>query len=195
DLHMEYTKYHKLELTEVLGINLVKGKGKQKKDKTFKEQATRNWLDIPSDIMINILQRVNVIEIVRNVQKVCTKWRQICKDPFLWRVIYLDDNFYYDHPPNTWPSISPLSAMAFHKNCKNVVDRSQGQLVGITIVGFCDDELLQCVAERSSQLRRLEIARCMYDFFYHLPKALKKFPLLEELSLHFKQFPEGAIKH
>lgn len=102
------------------------GKGKQEKDAIFKEQITRNWLDLPSDIMINILQRINGIEIVLNVQKVCTNWRQICKDPCTWRVIYLDNNFCYRHRPNTWPSFS-------HKTFKNVVDRSQGQLVDMMI--------------------------------------------------------------
>ncbi|XP_076942265.1 putative F-box protein At4g05475 [Bidens hawaiensis] len=39
--------------------------------------------------------------------------------------------------------------------CKNVVDRSQGQLVDLTIIGFGNDELRRYVADRSSQLRRL----------------------------------------
>nr|GEY36045.1 hypothetical protein [Tanacetum cinerariifolium] len=147
DLHMEYTKYHKFELTEVLGTNLVKGKGKPEKDVTFNEKATRNWLDLPSDIMINILQRINVFVILQSVRK------QICK---------------------------------------NLVDKSQGQLVDITMNGFCDDKLLQYVAERSSQLRRLKIG-FKNNAFYNLSEALKKFPLLEELGLDI-QIQEEAIQ-
>ncbi|PWA40134.1 RNI-like superfamily protein [Artemisia annua] len=264
DLHMDCTKYHKLELTEVLGTNVVKdigtnvgqkvsmfnltqpvltgpksycvdtlhepplfhlwseftcaGKGKNNdlrprptstasrstgKNNSGKysstscgtaqnqnnvEQITRNWLDLPSDILINILQRINRIEIVLNVQKVCTNWRQICQDPCMWRVIYLDTNFCYQHRPNKWPSFS-------HKAFKNVVDRSQDQLVDITIVGFCDDGLLQYVADRSSQLRCLEIRSPKYLLYlWHLTKALKKFPFLEELSLQDIDIREEAIR-
>ncbi|PWA86192.1 F-box domain, cyclin-like protein [Artemisia annua] len=62
--------------------------------------------------------------------------------------------------------------------CKNVVDRSQDQLVDITMVGFCDDELLE-----SPKLSRLEI---VYpdSSVSSLSKALKKLPKLEELSIH-----------
>ncbi|GJU24373.1 putative F-box/LRR-repeat protein 23 [Tanacetum coccineum] len=201
---MGYTKYHKSELTEVLETNVVKGKGKQEKDETPPlpktlplpdrrplqnatskptELATRNWLDIPSDIMMNILQRINAIEIVLNVQRVCTNWRQICKDPCTWRVIYLDYDIHIKHWPCTRPFYLAFSYKACHEICKLIVDRSQGQLVDITIVGFCDDELLEYVADRSSQLRRLEIGSRKFIYLYHLTKVLKKFPLLEDLNL------------
>ncbi|XP_076949269.1 F-box protein SKIP19-like [Bidens hawaiensis] len=63
---------------------------------------------------------------------------------------------------------------------KNVVDRSQGQLLDLTIVGFCDDndDLLQ-----SSHLRRLEIIQYGFDFCEMWSDAFKNLPLLEELSL------------
>ncbi|XP_076935104.1 putative F-box/LRR-repeat protein 23 [Bidens hawaiensis] len=59
----------------------------------LERKRTRNWLDLPSDLTINILQRVGVVDIVQNAQIVCTAWRDICKDPAMWRVVYL----------NTWP--------------------------------------------------------------------------------------------
>nr|GEV36253.1 F-box domain, leucine-rich repeat domain, L domain-like protein [Tanacetum cinerariifolium] len=94
----------------------------------------------------------------------------VCGGSFIWTLISTTRSGH----SVTWP----ISYMAMHELCKNVVDRSQGQLVDITIIGFCDDELLEYVADRPSQLRRLEIGFSIYAI-NHLTKALKKFPLLE----------------
>ncbi|PWA93784.1 F-box domain, cyclin-like protein [Artemisia annua] len=69
------------------------------------------------------------------------------------------------------------------KMCKNAVDRSRGKLVGITMVGFCDGELLEYVADRSPKLSHLEI-KDPDSSVRSLSKALKKLPKLEELSIH-----------
>ncbi|PWA84374.1 RNI-like superfamily protein [Artemisia annua] len=110
---------------------------KSKKQREMKQ--TRNWLDLESDVMANILSRVGVIEILWNVQIVCPEWHKICKD---------------------------LGSEATVEICKQAVDRSQGQLIDITLVDFCDDEILQYIADRG------------------LATAFKKLPLLEELSLY-----------
>ncbi|KAM0035807.1 putative F-box domain, leucine-rich repeat domain superfamily, F-box-like domain superfamily [Helianthus debilis subsp. tardiflorus] len=122
--------------------------------------ATRNWLELPSDLTLNILQRIGVVDILENAQKVCTAWRQICKDPAMWKIIYIEDQS--------------------KEILKHAVDRSQGQLLDLTVIRFCDDELLQYVADRSSQLKRLEI---VHYFGERFSEALKKLSLLEELSL------------
>ncbi|PWA68482.1 F-box domain, cyclin-like protein [Artemisia annua] len=140
-----YTKYRKSELAKLLGINVIEGKGKQTRGETLTppkilplpevtrtstsklkkqhemKQTTRNWLDLPSDIMANILSRVSVIEILWNVQIVCTKWHKICKDPYVWRVIYIDNNFYSHRRPYTWPSCLPIFASSWkatEETCK-----------------------------------------------------------------------------
>ncbi|GKC42039.1 putative F-box/LRR-repeat protein 23 [Tanacetum coccineum] len=116
------------------------------------KQTTRNWLDLPSDVMANILSRVGVIEILWNVQIVCTKWHKTCKDPYVWRVIFIENNFYYRHRPYTWPSCLPISALSWKatvETCKHAVDRSEGQWLDITTVDFWDDELLQYIADRA----------------------------------------------
>ncbi|CAH1429795.1 unnamed protein product [Lactuca virosa] len=125
---------------------------------------------------------VGVHDILENAQKVCTTWRNICKDPAMWRVIYME-NIYTD--PNARPRLREM--------CKNAVDRSQGQLVDITMVNFTDDELLEYVADRSSRLKRLEIACCYGEIYGSFNEALKKFPLLEELSLHATNISEESI--
>ncbi|KAM0023986.1 putative F-box domain, leucine-rich repeat domain superfamily, F-box-like domain superfamily [Helianthus debilis subsp. tardiflorus] len=130
-------------------------------------QSTRNLLELPSDLTVNILQRIGVVDVLENAQKVCTAWREICKDPAMWTVVSM-------------VCFSGQSRTTCQEKCKHVVDRSQGQLVDLTMVNFCNDELLQYVAERSSQLRRLEIV-CYFG--QTLSEALKKLSLLEELIL------------
>ncbi|KAI3671704.1 hypothetical protein L1987_87444 [Smallanthus sonchifolius] len=134
------------------------------------KQPVRNWLELPSDLMVNILQRVGVVGILENAQKVCTAWREICKDPAMWRVIHLD-------------KFSDLRGKSvFREMCKHAVDRSHGQLVDLTMIGFCNYELLQYVADRSSQLRCLEIIPYFHEVHETLSEPLKKLSLLEELS-------------
>nr|KAJ0227464.1 hypothetical protein LSAT_V11C100004190 [Lactuca sativa] len=98
------------------------------------KQQTRNWLDLPQDVMANILYRVGVYDILENAQK---------------------------------------------EMCKHAVDRSQGQLVDITICDFVNEELLGYIANRSSQLKRLEFVGG--DICKNWVAFLKKIPLLEEL--------------
>nr|XP_043630209.1 putative F-box/LRR-repeat protein 23 [Erigeron canadensis] len=79
--------------------------------------------------------------------------KDICKDPAMWRVIYVDAPLY------------PGARQTREETCKYVLEKSQGHLVDLTVVNSHDWELLLHVSERSSQLKRL------------------KFALLEELSL------------
>ncbi|XP_076917360.1 putative F-box/LRR-repeat protein 9 [Bidens hawaiensis] len=135
-------------------------------------QPTRNWLELPSDLMLNILQRIDVIERLENAQLVCTAWREICKDPAMWRVIHIEVYSEY-----------PFVRAVYKEMCKLAVDRSQGQLLDLTLIRCCDSELLQYVADRSSQLRRLEIVYNFDENDVLISKAFNKLSLLEELSL------------
>ncbi|KAF5770791.1 putative F-box domain-containing protein [Helianthus annuus] len=100
------------------------------------KQEERNWLDLPSDVTANILKRISMVDILENAQKVCTAWRKICKDPAMWRVINMNDI------PRFGARLSRVEM------CKHAVDRSQGQLVDITIVSLYDSGLHLYVAKR-----------------------------------------------
>nr|GEW31763.1 hypothetical protein [Tanacetum cinerariifolium] len=110
----------------------------KKQHEMMQTTTTTKWFDLPLDLMVNILSRVVAVDKLWNVRKVCRDWRKICKDPSMWRVIYMDS--------------------------------------------FCDDELLDYVADRSPKLSRLEIAYPKFSVG-NLSKALKKLPKLEELSI------------
>ncbi|KAK9061247.1 hypothetical protein SSX86_018427 [Deinandra increscens subsp. villosa] len=137
-----------------------------------KQESRRNWLDLPSEVTTNILSRIGIADILENAQLVCTAWHQICKDPVMYRVLNTND-------------LRRSRFISLENMCKQVVDRSQGQLVDITFVHVRNEQLLLYAAEssRSSQLRRFELVNCVEprSFTWH---ALITFPLLEELNLY-----------
>nr|XP_043636008.1 putative F-box/LRR-repeat protein 23 [Erigeron canadensis] len=126
---------------------------------------------------------LGVVDILDNAQKVCSAWRKICKDPALWRVI-------------------KMHILSSHEEqmCKQAVDRSQGQLVDLSIrSSSTHDELLSYIADRLGQLRRLELVSFEVDV---LKIPLMKFPYLEELnfyscraSMMTKEFIETAVRY
>lgn len=122
-------------------------------------QRNRDWLELPSDIMANIFSRLGISDILENAQKVCTAWRRISKDPAMWRVINMNDLFdpnesdedededEYDEEEEE-VEVDPKRKISREKVCKHLVDRSQGQLVNLTLVSTNHAEILLHVAER-----------------------------------------------
>lgn len=101
-----------------------------------------NWVDLPQEITALILSRLGAVEIINTAQKVCTKWLDICKDPFM--------NF-------MWQSIDMWKLGDLHiklenddleKMCMLAIDRSCDGLVDISIEYFCTDRLLIYMAPR-----------------------------------------------
>ncbi|XP_076949268.1 putative F-box/LRR-repeat protein 23 [Bidens hawaiensis] len=120
--------------------------------------------------MSDILQRHSVIDRLKNAQLVCAAWHEICEDPTMWRVVYVDR--YKDR----------CGTEQFQEMWKHVVNKSQGQLVDLTAVDFCDRSLFRYVVDRSSQLRRLELVWYHHGFYENWSKVFRKLPLLEELN-------------
>lgn len=98
---------------------------------------SRNWLELPPELMASILQRVGVIDILTSAQNVCTTWRRICKDSAMWRVI--DIRCLGD----SWEMDFDLEKMARH-----AVDLSCGELVDLNMEYFGSDELLHYISDR-----------------------------------------------
>ncbi|KAL8461030.1 hypothetical protein ACS0TY_032492 [Phlomoides rotata] len=128
------------------------------------------WIDLPADITANILHRLGAIEILERVQLVCTTWRRVCQDPAMWRVIHVRDaEFDYDD----------------YELCRVAVDRSQGQLIEISLDEIGDDELLNYIVDRSIHLKRLTLHQIDFVTGKDLVKDVKKLPHLEELHLTY----------
>ncbi|KAH0644465.1 hypothetical protein KY284_032349 [Solanum tuberosum] len=131
------------------------------------------WVELPAEITMDILQRLGTIEIVESVQRVCSTWWKVCHDPAMWRVVYLKFQ----------PDIHRSRYRMLEKICRIAVDRSQGQLLKISIENFGSEDLLNYIAERSNQLRHLRLVKCD-NVAGSLGATAKNFPLLEELHTH-----------
>ncbi|WMV40688.1 hypothetical protein MTR67_034073 [Solanum verrucosum] len=141
------------------------------------------WVELPAEITMDILQRLGTIEIVESVQRVCSTWWKVCHDPAMWRVVYLKFQ----------PDIHRSRYRMLEKICRIAVDRSQGQLLKISIENFGSEDLLNYIAERSSQLRHLRLVKCG-NVAGSLTVAAKNFPLLEELHTHLTLITEEDIE-
>ncbi|CAI9302789.1 unnamed protein product [Lactuca saligna] len=122
------------------------------------KQHERNWLELPSDVMANILYRVGVVDILENAKKVCTTWHKICKDPSMWRVIHMkkvlglseqlqemrkhgvgqSEGQFFDIKVGSFAYEQLIQKIWWH-----AMDLSQDQLVDIKVVGFAYDKLIQ----------------------------------------------------
>ncbi|XP_057763928.1 putative F-box/LRR-repeat protein 23 [Salvia miltiorrhiza] len=139
------------------------------------------WIELPEDVTANILQRLGAKRMLRNAQQVCRTWWKVCKDPALWRVIDLCN-------PHDIYMNEDYTAL-----CRRAVDRSQGQLVDLTIDCFGDGELIKYVADRSRNLKRLKLVSFneMSAHIEPLVEAAGKLEQLEELHLTMIPWIEG----
>ncbi|XP_058783578.1 F-box protein SKIP19-like [Vicia villosa] len=125
-----------------------------------------NWLELPRDVIANILKRLGTIEILTGACQVCPLWWNICKDPHIWRTI----------------NMSKLISSRYHhgddlvKICCKAIERSCGQVEEIEIHHFATDDLLAYIAESAGHLRHLRLTSCR-GFSDKGFRELKKFIL------------------
>ncbi|WOH12081.1 hypothetical protein DCAR_0831580 [Daucus carota subsp. sativus] len=150
----------------------------------------RNWLELPADLTSSILQRLGTVGVLVSARKVCKTWRTICSDPSMWRVVNLG---YSDNSAYLKDFDCSLDS-GMEKLAKKAVDLSCGELVEFRIEDFASDELLQYIANRSGQLRRLQLVSCYGVSTEGLSEMIKKLPFLEELRLYYIPVSQQAIE-
>jgi hypothetical protein len=94
-----------------------------------------NWLELPSDVTVNILQRLDTIDIVKSACLVCPLWWNIFKEPRMWRTIRMVGHGY-----------RPWDYHHLVEICCHAIRRSCGHLENIYINSFGFDDLLRCLA-------------------------------------------------
>ncbi|XP_040365555.1 F-box/LRR-repeat protein 4 isoform X2 [Rosa chinensis] len=133
----------------------------------------RDWTELPEKAAESIFRRLGAIEVLENAQKVCMKWRRICKNNTrMWRTIDMRND-------------GDLQAMDYDLEvmCRHAVDRSRGELVDINIEHFGTDRLLHYITDSSRGIRRLRLLCCNSISDEGLGKVAQKLPLLEELDI------------
>ncbi|RLN04187.1 putative F-box/LRR-repeat protein 22 [Panicum miliaceum] len=144
----------------------------------------RDWAALPRDILLEILGRLQQVDVLRGAGLACAPWwRAAVEEPALWRTI--DVAFNEDELINTqaWEA---RVAMA-----RSAVDRSAGQCESFR--GVADRHLLAYLAARSSpSLRSLHVAFwCLPDAF--VDRVLTKLPMLERLVLVHGRVLKGTL--
>ncbi|CAK8570063.1 unnamed protein product [Lathyrus sativus] len=129
-----------------------------------------NWLELPRDLTLNILRRLPMFDIITNASLVCPLWWNFCKEPCIWRTIHMPDFFHSGYSIADWV-----------KMFQYAVDRSCGQLKDVYICMFGNDELLEYITDRASNLQRVGIESCDELSDKGIIEAVKKLPLIEEL--------------
>ncbi|XP_019180153.1 PREDICTED: putative F-box/LRR-repeat protein 23 [Ipomoea nil] len=140
-----------------------------------------SWVDLPLELTANILQRLSVEDIFQSAL-VCTAWWRLWQDPSMWR--YVD----------FWNLVAQRGkARDWDKICREIVNRSEGQLISIKLGHFATDDLLFYIAQRAKQLRHLGI-RSSHVSDEGFSKAVNEFPLLEELHLEYSAISKQGIE-
>ncbi|XP_057428426.1 putative F-box/LRR-repeat protein 23 [Lotus japonicus] len=154
---------------------------KNKSKKKKKKEKKPNWLELPLDVTAKILHNLGTVEVVKTACHVCSLWRNICKDPLMWRTI--------DIPA------SPATSRSCSVNvCRFAVDQSCGLLQEINIELFGTDVLLKYIADRATHLRRLRLYKCWAVSERELIQVVKKLSLLEEIDLSFCYLSRHALE-
>ncbi|OWM71286.1 putative F-box/LRR-repeat protein 23 [Punica granatum] len=149
------------------------------------EEPSCNWLELPRDITAAILQRIGVVEILSNAQCVCTQWWSICREPSMWRTIYMGSEAY----PWEREHHRHLESM-----CRQAVDRSCGGLVDISILYFGTDELLTHIAASCTQIKRLCLVSCIGFSKGTISEIASKLSMLEDLELSYCSLLEETLE-
>ncbi|KAF8104069.1 hypothetical protein N665_0181s0089 [Sinapis alba] len=140
-----------------------------------------NWAELPPELTSSILHRLGAIEIVKTAQKVCRSWRRLCKDPSMWRKIFIH--------------IEEFGDRSYEKLCRHVVGRSRGGLVEIDISHFASDPLLRYIADESSgHLRSFRISFCYQVTDKGFTAAIARLPLLEELEVSYCSLSDECLR-
>ncbi|KAK7247352.1 hypothetical protein RIF29_42233 [Crotalaria pallida] len=144
---------------------------------------TRNWLDLPHDVTATILLKLGVVDILNNAQRVCKQWRSICNDPLMWCTIDLGNAVDLHNV-----------RLDLKMMCRHAIDRSHGNLVDISIEGFCTNNLLNYIADSASHLQRLRLVCCHGISDEGLSEVAKKLPCLEELDITLGQLSKNSLE-
>ncbi|XP_047309302.1 putative F-box/LRR-repeat protein 23 [Impatiens glandulifera] len=151
--------------------------------------------NLSEDIIMLIMKKVGVVDILLNLQKVCRSWRNICKDPALWRSIDMHSN--YSYHIITCCSTTRINRTRYVMNdmIKHAIDRSCGQLIDIKLEKHFNVDILKYLTYRKNQLKRLQIVSCKKVTNKGLSKATKNMSSLEELHIYFGNITNAGLKN
>lgn len=148
----------------------------------------RNWLDLPRDVMIHIFIKLGVVDLLHTAQKVCSLWRNLAKDPQIFRCIDMRNHwhvfnrrYYFD-----WFDFMVTQALS---RCRD------GELLEFSMEYFGTDWHIRRAIEKSrSKLRCLRLVSTDYEIKDDtLIEIAWENPFLEEIELSLCSFKADTI--
>ncbi|KAJ3698588.1 hypothetical protein LUZ61_002293 [Rhynchospora tenuis] len=134
----------------------------------------RKWSKLPSDILLMIFEKMGPIEVLTKAIRLCRDWLEVARnEPLLWRKVDMTC-----HGKKFGPNyLQDIACIA--------VNWSAGQLEEFAAEQFGSDDLLQCIANSTSNLKRISFIKCNDISEDVLEKTIKRWHLLEEIELYF----------
>ncbi|KAI5447559.1 putative F-box/LRR-repeat protein 23 [Lathyrus oleraceus] len=150
------------------------------------DSGQRNWLDLPRDAILSIFVKLDTVDLLVRAHNVCTTWRNISKDPFLYRTIDMSNLDELETSFELMKTNSQLEIL-----CHRAIDYSRGHAIDINIEYFGTDDLLSHIADSASHLRCLRLACCYSVTHEGLCVIAEKLSHLEELDITIS----GGLTH
>ncbi|KAL5708902.1 hypothetical protein ACHQM5_019648 [Ranunculus cassubicifolius] len=158
--------------------------------KKKRSQGRRNWLDLPTDVMLLIFIKLGVVELLANAQKVCSLWKKLAKEPLLYRSIDFQGSERYT---TNAENCSKYARFQLAMLAKEAVDRSCGQLVKLsTTRGSCWDRIF-CYVNSTNSLKSLKLRGWLFMSEHDLAHVVGGLDSLEELDMDWVYFPDFTI--
>ncbi|KAK1677155.1 hypothetical protein QYE76_038003 [Lolium multiflorum] len=139
------------------------------------EAWERDWAELPADSISCVLHKLSLPELLLGgVAEVCRSWRRAAREePELWRRIDV----------RHLPDVPPFTRRATLENVmRSALRLSAGQCHTFLAMNL-DDNLFMLIAQRAPFLKSLELTGRYLSYKRGFANAIKKLPLLEELSL------------
>ncbi|XP_061996520.1 putative F-box/LRR-repeat protein 9 [Rosa rugosa] len=150
--------------------------------------SRQDWTELPGVVTASILSHLGDIESLTVAEMVCKTWREICKDPMLWRTI----DFMSNH---TKFMFGPPLRYDIVKMCRRAIHRSSGSFVYVNVDYFCNNELLKYITNSSAGfIRHLSLFNCGIITDEVLCEAAVRLPVLEELDISMCKFSSKALQ-
>ncbi|CAI0458350.1 unnamed protein product [Linum tenue] len=95
----------------------------------------RDWAGLSPELFSVIMAHLSPADRLGIAQLVCSSWRKVCRDPYIWRSVNIS---HY-----SWERVTDVEAL-----CAQAVDRSCGGLVSLSLECFGSDKLLADIASK-----------------------------------------------
>lgn len=137
----------------------------------------RNWAELPSDMLSLIFKKLGILEVLYPAGAVCRAWSSAATDPELWRSV--------DMRSQSNPLFYKVIICHRETIARKAIDRAASRLEEFYSEGFCSDDLLRYIADRTTILKCLCLISCYYISEEGLLEFLRRSPMLQELELTF----------